>query len=167
MSASTAQVLHQHDTVQHVMAMQNTDERQRRAEYSGTARNLLQSVVLIFSIKESTSLRSHENFMNTFVIFLVATVFFMYAEIYTRNHVLLKHNLKPRLLFEVLLDVITIFKSYFTYLLVSLVRDQISTDVADVSWTGLNLLPLVVIAILFLSMNKLLEHLAATRMKLD
>lgn len=163
----TASLIMQHDTAKQVLDMQGKDERQRSAQFTGTAQNLLQSVVLIFSIKESTSLQSRENFMNTFIVFLVSTVFFTYAEIYMRNHVLVKHNLTPRLLFKVILSILTIFRTYFTYLLVSLVRDQITTDMANVAWAGLNMIPLVVIAVLYLSMTELLEYVATTSMKLD
>ena len=152
------------ETTKHILEREKQGEQQRGTQLSSTLQNLISSVSLIFSQSQSSTLRSDVEFVNLLIKFIIIVAIAISVEIYVTQRLVLDKIRFGRIAIKVTLALIQIIRSYYMYLLLTLIRDQIAATVADELWDSFNIVPALIIVLLYLSLQEVSQYVMSKKL---
>jgi len=142
-----------------VIKEQSSDGDITKAQISSTVQQFISSASLIFALGHSSELSTETDFVERFLYYLSATILSTAIQIYISYHLLTNKKLIARAAFDAILIITQLICNYFTFLLVGLIRDQLSSAVSQEYWQNIHLASLVIIVLLYYVLSSVGNYL--------
>ena len=135
------------------------EERERSTELSASVESFISQVALLFSIQLSATLHAEAQFARLFLTLVVVTAVTVAAEVWLRHQVLAGGVFAAKA-FRILLDIVQLVHTYSIYIALGLVRNWLQVEVNDDPWHAANVVPMIVMVLLYRLLRTLTEHLS-------
>lgn len=137
------------EVYKNILREQSADSNVAKAQVSSSIQQFISSASLIFAIGESSKLDTEIDFINKFLYFLTATILASIAQIYISYHLIPKAKLIGKVAIKAILVLTQLTRDYYMFLLIGLIRNQLSSEINQDLWNQLHLAPLIIIVLLY------------------
>lgn len=144
-----------------------SEDKERTRVLTSQFDSTIDTITLIFSQSQSTTLHSDVEFVNLLIKFITIVSLLIAVDLYFRYHLLKINGLTGKLWFEMILSVIRIVRNFYTYLLATLIRDKISPNISDKEFGEINVAPLLIVLVLYLVIIRIITFLITQPIKLS